>query len=130
MSLRLMQNELQQWGQWAETKSGGCAAYVSPSYTLLKLKMEQAVISNSCAITLSDDALLAIDNLVGMLKRSKPMLYQIIRMYYELGYTVQYMASQSGVSRPIIDKYLMAAETWLECKLESLCEQAVEGLQC
>lgn len=124
MSIRRMQNELQQWGQWARAteKHCGLRQYVSPAYTLLKQKIEQSEVVRGCVVSLNDDALMAIDNLVGMLKRSKPMFFEMIRMHYLKGWTVQYMAGQAGISRPIIDKYLLAAETWLDCKLESICE--------
>lgn len=124
MSLRSMQSELRQWGQWARSTESncGCAAYVSPSYTLLKLKIGSPAHKNGCDVLLDDDALLAIDALVQQLKLSKPTLFEFIRMYYLKGWTVQYMSDQSGVDRRTIDKYLMAAETWLDCRLESLCE--------
>lgn len=124
MTIRHMQQELTQWGNWARSteKNGGLKQYESPAYTWLRQNVAQEQ-SRSPRI-LDDDALLAIDALIGMLKRSKPTLYNFISMFYLKGYSVKYIAGRAGISRPIVDKYLLAAETWLDCKLETLCEMA------
>lgn len=125
MSLRLMQNELQQWGQWARPCEHNCGLrqYVSPSHTLMELKREKARQLDGCVIHLNDNALMGVDFLVGQLKRSKPMLFEMVKMHYLKGWTVKYIADRSGVSRPAIDKYLLMAETWLDCRYETLCER-------
>lgn len=125
MSIRRMQNELAQWGQWARAteKHCGLRQYVSPAYTLLKQKMEQASYHGGHVITLDDDALLAVDNLVGMLKLSRPDLWQWIEFYYLKGYSVQALAQMTKIARYRIDGYLQAGESWLDCRLESICEQ-------
>ena len=124
MSLRRMQNELQQWGQWARATERHCGLkqYVSPAYTLLKQKIEQPERSSGCCVHLNDDALLAIDNLVGMLKLSRPDLWYWVNLHYLKGLAVAALAKVTGMARYKIDECLTAAETWLDCRLESLCE--------
>lgn len=125
MSLRVMQNELQQWGQWAKATERHCGLkqYVSPAYTLLKQKIELASYHGGHSITLDDDALLAIDALVGLLKHSRPDLWQWVDFYYLKGYPVQALAQMTKIARYRIDMYLAMAETWLDSRLESLCNQ-------
>ena len=36
MSIRTMQIELEQWGQWARAEEGGLPPYQSPAYSLLR----------------------------------------------------------------------------------------------
>ena len=69
-----------------------------------------------------DDALIAIDHLVTQLRFSRPDLFQWIEFHYLKGIPVAVMASHTKVDRRNIDKYLLAAETWLDCRLEAICE--------
>lgn len=130
MSLRRMQNELQQWGQWSKPTERHCGLkqYVSPSYTLLKQKIEEATYHNAVPITLDDDALMAIDMLVGFLKSSRPDLWQWVDFYYLKGYPVQALAQMTKIARYRVDAYLEAAETWLDCRLESLCDSLASNV--
>ena len=69
---------------------------------------------------LDDDALIAIDHLVTQLKFSRPDLFQWIDFHYLKGIPVAVMANQTKIARYKIDGYLLAAESWLDCKLENL----------
>ncbi len=124
MTVRHMQQELTQWGHWARgtERHGGLKRYESPAYSILKQNTAQQ--ASSRVRTLDDDALLAIDNLMALLKNSRPDLYQWIRAFYLGGYSVRTLEKMTKVSRIKIDQYLLAGETWLDCKLESLCEMA------
>lgn len=121
-TVRMMQNELAQWGKWARHASYNPSelTYTSPTYGLMRLKEGQQ--SSGVQVTLNDDALVAIDHLVTQLKFSRPDLFQWIEFYYLKGYPVAVMASQTKVDRRNIDKYLLAAETWLDCRLEAICD--------
>lgn len=119
-TVRMMQNELAQWGKWARHASYNPSelTYTSPTYGLMRLK--EGVKSSGVQISLDDDALIAIDHLVTQLKFSRPDLYQWIEFHYLKGYPVAVMAAQTTVDRRNIDKYLLAAETWLDCRLDVL----------
>ena len=54
------------------------------------------------------------------LRFSRPDLFQWIEFYYLKGYPVAVMASQTKVDRRNIDKFLLAAETWLDSRLDFL----------
>lgn len=125
MTIRRMQNELAQWGEWARATERNCGLkpYVSPAYTLLKSKMQQATYHGGCEVVLDDDALLAIDNLVGMIKLSRPDLWQWIDYHYLKGYPVQALAAMTKTARYRIDGYLLAAESWMDSRLEVECEK-------
>ncbi len=124
MSLRQMQNELAQWGAWArETeRTGGVTQYESPCYTMLRRNVCQSR-KSGVEITLPDGALMAIDHLITQLRFSRPDLYQWIEAYYLTGATISELAGHLKMSRPAVDKWLLVAETWLDCRLEFLCEK-------
>ena len=119
-TVRMMQNELAQWGKWARHASYNPSelTYTSPTYGLMRLKEGQQ--SSGIQVTLHDDALIAIDHLVTQLKFSRPDLYQWIEFHYLKGIPVAVMANQTKIARYKIDGYLLAAESWLDCNLENL----------
>lgn len=121
-TVRMMQNELAQWGKWARHASYNPSelTYTSPTYGLMRLKEGEK--SSGVQVVLDDDALVAIDHLVTQLKFSRPDLYQWIEFHYLKGIPVAVMASHTKVDRRNIDKYLLAAETWLDCRLEAICD--------
>lgn len=119
-TVRMMQNELAQWGKWARHASYNPSelTYTSPTYGLMRLKEGQQ--SSGVQVTLHDDALVAIDHLVTQLRFSRPDLFQWIEFHYLKGYPVAVLASRTKVARYKIDGYLLAAETWLDCRLSDL----------
>ena len=119
-TVRMMQNELAQWGKWARHASYNPSelTYTSPTYGLMRLKEGQQ--SSGVQVTLHDDALVAIDHLVTQLKFSRPDLFQWIEFHYLKGYPVAVLAQKTAVARYKIDGYLLAAETWLDCRLSDL----------
>jgi len=119
-TVRMMQNELAQWGKWARHASYNPSelTYTSPTYGLMRLK--EGVKSSGVQVVLDDDALVAIDHLVTQLRFSRPDLYQWIEFHYLKGYPVAVLASKTKVARYKIDGYLLAAESWLDCQLDFL----------
>lgn len=119
-TVRMMQNELAQWGKWARHASYNPSelTYTSPTYGLMRLK--EGVKSSGVQVVLDDDALIAIDHLVTQLKFSRPDLFQWVEFHYLKGIPVAVLASQTKMARYKIDGYLLAAESWLDCRLESL----------
>ena len=122
-TVRMMQNELAQWGKWARHASYNPSelTYTSPTYGLMRLK--EGVKSSGVQVVLDDDALVAIDHLVTQLKFSRPDLFQWIEFHYLKGLSIRALEKLSKVDRRIIDKYLLAGETWLDCRLEIICTQ-------
>lgn len=118
-TVRYMQDELTQWGKWARgTESNPSQQiYQSPSLQLMRLKQ---TMGNYSPIQLDDDALLAVDSLVTQLKLSRPDLYQWVDFYYLKGIPIKIIAAHSAVPRYTVDKYLLAAETWLDCRLTEI----------
>ena len=119
-TVRMMQNELAQWGKWARHASYNPSelTYTSPTYGLMRLK--EGVKSSGVQVVLGDDALIAIDHLVTQLKFSRPDLFQWIEFHYLKGIPIAVLASQTKIARYKIDGYLLAAESWLECRLEDI----------
>ncbi|QQV08748.1 antiterminator Q family protein [Acinetobacter johnsonii] len=119
-TIRMMQNELEQWGKWARNSHYNPSelSYQSPSLGLMRLKQGQK--TAGVKVVLDDDALIAIDHLVTQLKFSRPDLFQWIEFHYLKGYPINVIASQTKIARYKIDGYLLAAESWLECRLESI----------
>lgn len=119
-TIRMMQNELAQWGKWARHASYNPSelSYKSPSLGLMRLKEGHK--STGVKVTLDDDALVAIDHLVTQLKLSRPDLYQWINFHYLKGYPVAVLANHTKVARYKIDGYLMAAESWLDSRLTEI----------
>ena len=119
-TVRMMQNELAQWGKWARHASYNPSelTYTSPTYGLMRLKEGQK--SSGIQVMLDDDALVAIDHLVTQLRFSRPDLYQWIEFHYLKGYPIAVLASKTNVARYKIDGYLLAAESWLDCRLNDL----------
>src|SRR5690606_35457266 len=119
-TIRMMQNELAQWGKWARHASYNPSelTYTSPTYGLMRLKEGQK--SSGIQVMLDDDALVAIDHQVTQLRFSRPDLYQWIELHYLKGYPIAVLASKTKVALYKIDGYLLAAESWLHCKLENL----------
>lgn len=119
-TVRMMQNELAQWGKWARHASYNPSelTYTSPTYGLMRLK--EGVKSSGVQVVLDDDALIAIDHLVTQLKFSRPDLFQWIEFHYLKGIPVAVLANQTKIARYKIDGYLLAAESWLDCRLELL----------
>ena len=117
-TVRMMQNELAQWGKWARHASYNPSelTYTSPTYGLMRLK--DGVKSSGVQVVLDDDALIAIDHLVTQLKFSRPDLHQWIEFHYLKGIPVAVLANQTKIARYKIDGYLLAAESWLDCRLE------------
>lgn len=117
-TVRMMQNELAQWGKWARHASYNPSelTYTSPTYGLMRLKEGEK--SSGVQVVLDDDALVAIDHLVTQLKFSRPDLYQWIEFHYLKGIPVAVLANQTKIARYKIDGYLLAAESWLDCRLE------------
>ncbi|WP_159153075.1 antiterminator Q family protein [Acinetobacter johnsonii] len=122
-TIRMMQNELEQWGKWARNSHYNPSelSYQSPSLGLMRLKQGQK--STGVKVMLDDDALIAIDHLVTQLKFSRPDLFQWIEFHYLKGYPIKVIASHTKIARYKIDGYLLAAESWLECRLESIIKQ-------
>lgn len=120
-TIRMMQNELAQWGKWARHASYNPSelSYKSPSLGLMRLKEGNK--STGVQVTMDDDALVAIDHLITQLKLSRPDLYQWIEFHYLKGYPVAVLASHTKVARYKIDGFLLAAESWLDCRLNDLC---------
>lgn len=121
-TVRMMQNELAQWGKWARHASYNPSelTYTSPTYGLMRLKEGQK--SSGIQVMLDDDALVAIDHLVTQLRFSRPDLYQWIEFHYLKGYPIAVLASKTKVARYKIDGYLLAAESWLDCQLGNLAK--------
>lgn len=122
-TVRMMQNELEQWGKWARHSHYNPSelSYISPSLVLMRLK--EGYKNNGVKIILDDDALIAIDHLVTQLRFSRPDLFQWIEFHYLKGLSIRTIEKISKVERRAIDKYLTAGETWLDCRLEFLCNQ-------
>lgn len=122
-TVRMMQNELAQWGKWARHASYNPSelTYTSPTYGLMRLK--EGVKSSGIQVVLDDDALVAIDHLVTQLRFSRPDLYQWIEFHYLKGYPIAVLASKTKVARYKIDGYLLAAESWVSCRLEDICQK-------
>lgn len=120
----VMRSELQQWGKWARgvERSCGVKPYVCPTYTMMLQCIGQRRSGGDIIILLDDSALLAVDHLVGHLKERRPDLYQWVHAHYLSGYKVPALAAMTKVSQQKIDKYLSMAETWLESRMEVLCE--------
>lgn len=125
MSVRQMQRELEQWAAWARSSERTCGVkqYVCPTYTMLRLAIGESR-KSGVDITLDDAALIAVDQLVTALRLSRPDLYQWVRFFYLEGIKVAALSQLTKVDRRTIDKYLVAAETWLDSRLEVLCEMA------
>lgn len=121
-TLRMMQNELEQWGNWARNAYYNPSElnYKSPTLGLMRLK--EGVKNKGIRRTLDDEALVAIDHLVTQLKYSRPDLFQWIEYHYLKGYPVSVLANKTKVDRRNIDKYLLAAETWLDSRLEVIIQ--------
>ena len=121
-TIRMMQNELEQWGKWARNSHYNPSelSYQSPSLGLMCLKQGQK--SAGVKVVLDDDALIAIDHLVTQLKFSRPDLFQWIEFHYLKGIPVSVLANKTHVDRRNIDKYLLAGETWLDSRLAVICE--------
>ena len=130
MTIRHMQQELTQWGAWARgtERTGGVKQYESPAYTWLKQNVGES--SSRVPIVLDDDALMAVDSLIGHLKRSRFDLYTWIRSYYLDGYSLRALEKMTKVSRTKIEQYLLLGETWLDARLDTLCEMAVNAVTC
>ena len=122
-TVRMMQNELAQWGKWARHASYNPSelTYTSPTYGLMRLK--EGAKSSGVQVVLDDDALIAIDHLVTQLKFSRPDLFQWIEFHYLKGYPVAVLAQKAAVARYKVDGYLMAAESWLDCRLEEVLKK-------
>ena len=123
MSVRQMQRELEQWGAWARSteRTGGVKQYVCPTYTMLRMAVGESQ-RRGVDIVLDDAALIAVDQLVSALELSRPDLCQWVLAHYLRGYPVAALASMTKVARYKIDGYLLAAESWLDSRLEVLCE--------
>ena len=119
-TVRMMQNELAQWGKWARHASYNPSelTYTSPTYGFMRLK--EGLKSSGVQVMLDDDALVAIDHLVTQLRFSRPDLYQWIEFHYLKGCPIAVLASKTKVARYKIDGYLLAAESWLDCRLNDL----------
>ncbi|OTG94410.1 hypothetical protein B9T24_11660 [Acinetobacter sp. ANC 4654] len=119
-TVRMMQNELAQWGKWARHASYNPSelTYTSHTYGLMRLK--EGVKSSGVQVVLDDDALIAIDHLVTQLKFSRPDLFQWIEFHYLKGIPIAVLANQTKIARYKIDGYLLAAESWLDCRLEEI----------
>lgn len=118
-TIRMMQNELEQWGKWARNSHYNPSelSYQSPSLGLMRLKQGQK--SAGVKVVLDDDALIAIDHLVTQLKFSRPDLFQWIEFHYLKGMPVSVLACQTKIARYKIDGYLLAAESWLDSRIET-----------
>lgn len=121
-TVRMMQNELAQWGKWARSAERNPSELICKSPSLGLMRLKEGEKSYGVKVMLDDDALVAIDHLVMQLKLSRPDLYQWIEFHYLKGYPVAVLAQKTAVDRRNIDKYLLAAETWLDCRLEAICE--------
>ena len=121
-TVRMMQNELAQWGKWARSAERNPSELICKSPSLGLMRLKEGEKSHGVCIVLDDDALVAIDHLVMQLKLSRSDLYQWIEFHYLKGYPVAVLAQHTAVDRRNIDKYLLAAETWLDCRLEAICE--------
>ena len=121
-TVRMMQNELAQWGKWARSAERNPSELICKSPSLGLMRLKEGEKSHGVRIVLDDDALVAIDHLVMQLKLSRSDLYQWIEFHYLKGYPVAVLAQHTAVDRRNIDKYLLAAETWLDCRLEAICE--------
>lgn len=125
MSVRQMQRELEQWAAWAKSSERTCGVkqYVCPTYTMLRMAVGEGR-KSGVQIVLDDAALIAVDQLVTALRLSRPDLYQWVHFFYLKGINVAALSQLTKVDRRTIDKYLVAAETWLDSRLEVLCEMA------
>ena len=102
---------------------GRPAAVPVTRHSLLRQHMQQA--NAGVPIVLNEDALIAIDHLVTQLRLSKPVHHQILSAHYLHGYSVRQLAALiPNTSRRAVEHYLIAAESWLESRLEMLCEIA------
>lgn len=122
-TLRMMQNELEQWGKWARHSHYNPSelTYKSPSLGLMHLKEGQK--TTGVKVVLDDDALVAVDHLVTQLKLSRPDLFQWIEFHYLKGYPISVIANHTKFTRYKIDGYLFAGESWLECRLQDILKK-------
>lgn len=125
MSVRQMQRELEQWGAWARSTERTCGVkqYVCPTYTMLRLAVGESQ-RRGVDIVLDDAALIAVDQLVTALRLSRPDLYAVVHLFYMQDRSVAELARITGESRYKIDALILAAESWLDSRLEVMCERA------
>lgn len=125
MSVRQMQRELEQWAAWARSSERTCGVkqYVCPTYTMLRLAVGESR-KSGVDIVLDDAALIAVDQLVTALKLSRPDLYAAVHLFYLQGRSVAELARETGAARYAIDAQILAAESWLDSRLEVMCERA------
>ena len=121
-TVRMMQNELAQWGKWARHAERNPSELICSSPSLGLMRLKEGDKSHGVKVMLDDDALVAIDHLVTQLKFSRPDLYQWIEFHYLKGYPVAVLAQKTAVARYKIDGYLLAAEAWLDSRLGAMCE--------
>lgn len=128
MSIRSMQHELEQWAAWARGSERDCGIkpYTCPTYTMMLQNVGIKRKGSNVAITLDDDALIAIDHLVMQLKVSRPELYSVVHLHYLCKRSIADLARVAGCARYTIDMQLVAAETWLDCRLETICDMAAK----
>ena len=83
MTIRTMQILLTQWGQWASNNesSYGLTQYKSCSLILLERYKYDMNSSSTKRIYLSDEELLIIDRLIGLLKKFKEESYILIKAH-------------------------------------------------
>lgn len=119
-TVRMMQNELAQWGKWARSAERNPSELICKSPSLGLMRLKEGEKSHGVKVMLDDDALVAIDHLVMQLKLSRPDLFQWVDFHYLKGYPIAVLAGKTSVARYKIDGYLLAAETWLDCRLSDI----------
>lgn|GEM_PF-1912837 len=117
--LRVMQDELSQWGQWARGTelSYGLRRYESPALMMVKIKMEQHREPSKVRVTMLDEQFIALERHIQSLRVCRPELFAWMVAFYLLGWPIRHLAEKTGKSRDFIDKQLIAAESWLDSRV-------------
>lgn len=113
--MRDVEELLTEWGIWS-WQSVGIPRCTSPMYALMRDNVEQH--TDPLADICDDDAL-AVDRIIGTMRRCRPQLAEIITLYYRHKRTMTDIGKmQDGMPRLKVREFILAGHAYVEAGLD------------
>lgn len=106
---------LKQWGVWS-WQSVGVPRCTSPMYVLMRDNVAQH--SEPLADICDDDAL-AVDRIIGTMRRFRPEMAEIVTLYYRHNLTMSRIGEMlSGVPRLKVREIILAGQAYVDAGID------------
>lgn len=107
---------LTQWGIWS-WQSAGIPRCTSPMYALMRDNVAQ---HSDPIANISDDDAIAVDRIIGTMRRCRPQMGAIVTLYYRHDVIMSKIGQIHDMSRLKVREIILASHAYVEAGLDMM----------